>query len=225
MTEITWEIRRGVLQESTMVKSFLYCSSDSASKLIGIAKKYNILIQTESYKKFATTIGDIILGFYKIEDTVPLLQQELGLDPKTAALLGADVIEFLSPLSDPTWQPPQGAVAEGDEPALDTTAPTATFKIPVKAPAPVGSVAPTATPVPPVATPLHTYADDLASVRGTEPTRSYEQVPEPEQTPTYSSTQPIRQPLSPLPTYASAPTPVPQVPAPSPDRPRWSSEL
>ncbi len=51
-------------------------------------------------------VGDIVLGFYRVEDTVPLLQQELGLDPRTAALLGADIIDFLAPLSDPDWQPP-----------------------------------------------------------------------------------------------------------------------
>jgi hypothetical protein len=204
---------------------YFFSNPSSGKRLREISQKFSFY-KTDKYKIFATTIGDIILGFYKIEDTVPLLQQELGLDPKTAALLGADVIEFLAPLSDPSWQPPQDATTEGDGSALDSVStPPAAIKIPVKAPVPVGSVAPTATPVLPVATPLHTYADDLASVRGTEPRRSYEQAPEPEQTPTYSSTQPIRQPLSPLPTYTSAPTPVPQVPAPSPDRPRWSSEL
>jgi len=57
--------------------------------------------------KFSYAIGDIVLGFYKIEDTVPLLKQELGLDDETAKLLGTDVLEFLAPLSDPNWQPPE----------------------------------------------------------------------------------------------------------------------
>jgi len=87
------------------IKKYLY--TQTSPLIFNIANKYN-QIQTEDVRdKFTTAIGDIVLGFYKIEDTVPLLKQELGLDDETTKLLGADVLEFLAPLSDPNWQPPE----------------------------------------------------------------------------------------------------------------------
>ena len=87
------------------IKKYLY--TQTSPSVFYIINKYN-QIQTENVRdKFTTAIGDIVLGFYRIEDTVPLLKQELGLDDETAKLLGADVLEFLAPLSDPNWQPPE----------------------------------------------------------------------------------------------------------------------
>ena len=84
------------------VKKFLYSHPTSGRKLKNIAQNFNL----QNYKDFAITIGDLIFGFYKTVDLIPLLQQELELDQATAERLGADVLEFLAPLSNPAWQPP-----------------------------------------------------------------------------------------------------------------------
>lgn len=109
--DTTWN----VYTKSNSKQKYLFSSKESDNKLFSIAQKYDIDKDEETNKLFTITVGDIILGFYKIEDTVPLLQQELGLDPRTAALLGADVLDFLSPLSDPNWQPPVEEGAEYEE--------------------------------------------------------------------------------------------------------------
>jgi hypothetical protein len=91
--------------EQDVKKDYFINNAISKVALAQIYKKYKYQ-NIDSVKKYFITVGDIILGFYKIEDTVPLLQQELELDAKTAALLGADILDFLAPLSDPNWQPP-----------------------------------------------------------------------------------------------------------------------
>ena len=103
--QITREFRIELLEQVKPVQLYLYGSPTSGGALLNIAEKYQ-LVSSFNYKKFALTVGDIVLGLYKIEDTVPLLQQELALDGKTATLLGADILDFLAPLSDPNWQPP-----------------------------------------------------------------------------------------------------------------------
>ena len=105
----------GIYKNSTPKQKYFFSSKKSDDLLFTIAQKYDLDKDEEKNKLFNITVGDIILGFYKIEDTVPLLQQELGLDPRTAALLGADVLDFLAPLSDPNWQPPAEEVEEDEE--------------------------------------------------------------------------------------------------------------
>ncbi len=102
---VTKEIRNEVFDTASDVVQFLYSSGVSGAKQKDIAHKF-LLDTPDVYKKFALTVGDLILGFYKIEDTIPLLQQELEIDQATAEKLGAEVLVFLAPLSDPTWQPP-----------------------------------------------------------------------------------------------------------------------
>ena len=106
MNTLTNEHRSSIYSQATLAQQYLYNSPDSGRVLNGIAKKFDLRSNPEIYRNYAVTIGDIILGFYRIEDTVPLLQQELELDPRTAALLGADILDFLAPLSDPQWKPP-----------------------------------------------------------------------------------------------------------------------
>jgi hypothetical protein len=106
--------RTKVYKEVPVKKRFFYSDVSSGEKLFSIAQKYD-LHNDEAYKKFAITVGDIILGFYRIEDTVPLLQQELGISPMVAARLGVDVLDFLAPLSDPNWQPPADFMNEEEE--------------------------------------------------------------------------------------------------------------
>ncbi len=237
--QIEYSIRMKVTEKLSIKTKYLLQSNSSKIHLLTIAIKYNLIDK----KKIIILIGDIILGFYKIEDTVPLLQQELGLDPKTAALLGAEVLEFLAPLSDPNWQPPVE-----DEESIEAVATETPRNIPVKAPATtVDSVPPESNtmyvPVDVTPTtltspqPVHTYATDMATVRAEQappiPTSvaaatpmypSYAPTPTVTE-PIYQSNQPARVPLGDLPTYATPPTPIPPSTPTIPDRPRWSTEL
>jgi len=98
------EIVREVYKKASPKHQYLIYSKEYSLKLNKISRRSSFSEQEDV--TFSRTVSHIILGFYKIEDTVPLLQQELNLDPRTAALLGADVLDFLAPLSDPNWQPP-----------------------------------------------------------------------------------------------------------------------
>ena len=223
---ITQEIRNQQYSKLSPAGLYLYSYTQPATELKRISEAYNI---AQKHSIFINTVGDIILGFYKIEDTVPLLQQELGLDPKTAALLGAEVIEFLTPLSDPNWQPPvEMADVDEDEDLKDitdnevSTITPVVNHIPEKAPALALN-------------PIHTLASDMATVRnvitpspnvstGSITPSTYTNVSEP--TPVYQSTQPVPKPLSTIPSYTPTPTPpAPVAPPPVPDRPRWSTEI
>jgi len=210
------EIVRNVVKNATKKQMFLCFSVESDNSLFTISQKYSI--NSTLHPAFARTVCHIILGFYKIEDTVPLLQQELGLDAKTAALLGADVLDFLAPLSDPNFVVPSeddesventGSIASTGTPVVDSTwtqAPTT--------PEPISSpytTAPTVTPE------VHTMATD-AHIAKTQ----FEPVTEP----VYTSEQPvIRKPLSDTPSYS---TPFDQAPrdvtpkAPI-EPPRWGN--
>lgn len=226
-------IRDKVKVNASLAQDYLYSSPTSGLTLWRLAEKYKL---QENYKVFAITIGDIILGFYKIEDTVPLLQQELGIDPKTAALLGAEVLEFLAPLNDPNWQPPREE--EGQEETNEMTVPSVTVPArpinitsvpPVAVPTPsvqsVPNVAPvvqTTPTVPPVATSAPTPAYAVPYEPAYQPSP---EVPEP----TYQSSQndirPGRGPLGEVPTYVPPVAPVAPPTPPAADRPRWSTDV
>ncbi len=155
-------------------------------------------------------LGDIVLGFYRTEDTVPLLQQELGLDPKTAALLGAEVLEFLASITNPNWQPPADAPRVVEAPSN---------QVPLKAPAEFVAPAPTPVESSLIVEPTPVYQPAPAG---------YMSTPTPTPTPVYQSSQPTpaSAPLSTIPSYTPPPTPpTPVAPAPTPDRPKWSTEI
>ena len=225
------EKRNSIKKQLSVVQNYLLEDADSICKLFVIAQKYN-LEKDEIYKKFAITVGDIILGFYRIQDTVPLLQQELGLDPRTAALLGADVLDFLAPLSDPNWQPP-----EEFEPIDSEEEDSELGQIPVKleevveqnkieiqpilpniptpaTPFDTTRVTPDIAPyVAPVVPPLRTMADDMAHPaeqrEGLVGGLNYE--------PVYTSSQDnLRRPISDTPNYV---TPIPPRPPQNQNRP------
>jgi len=159
---ITKEIRNEHFEEASIAQQYLYASAEAGTKLFTIAERHAI-VNRGAYKQFALTVGDIILGFYKIEDTVPLLQQELEIDEATAQKLGAEVLAFLAPLNDPTWQPPpetelESEVAppvprQGSGIAISHSDDTTTKRIPIKA---------SALAVP---KPIHTFASDMETVR------------------------------------------------------------
>ncbi len=213
--------REQIISNLSIVQKYLYSSSYSGNVLYKIAIKHQL---ESKYYTFAITIGDIILGFYKIEDTVPLLQQELGLDPKTAALLGAEVLEFLAPLSDPNWQPPVEA-DEGEETATFSEPESVPTRIPVKAPAVFGAE------VAPVALSANT---SVASTQYIPPTPEPTYTPQPLPVQSYAATvvlppvpqAPTNPPLSSIPSYTPPQTPPPTSPTPpAPDRPRWSTDI
>jgi len=231
MSAITNEIRDQYLTQATPAQWFLSASPASGAALWSIAHKYS-LTENSIYTTFAITVGDIILGFYRIQDTVPLLQQELGLDPRTAALLGADVLDFLAPLSDPNWQPP-----EEFEPIDSEEEDSELGQIPVKleevveqnkieiqpilpniptptTPFDTTRVTPDIAPyVAPVVPPLRTMADDMAHPaeqrEGLVGGLNYE--------PVYTSSQDnLRRPISDTPNYV---TPIPPRPPQNQNRP------
>jgi hypothetical protein len=204
------DIRLSIFEKSSTKIKYLYDSFNSQGNAFLIGQKHNL--DQEAWIKFLLTVGDIILGFYKIEDTIQLLQQELGIDAATAEALGVEVLEFLAPLSDPNWQPP----VELDETPEDTFEGSdgEQFAIPVKSPALF------TTP-----TPVHTLASDMDTVRSEGAAASPVVGVAPSEPIAYRSTQSSRLPLEDIPTYTPTLTLVePEVPA-APDRPRWSSDL
>lgn len=224
--EITKDIRNQISEQMSAVQTFLYSSPIAGNKQFNIAQEFQ-LDSRDKYKTFATTVGDVILGFYKVEDTVALLEQELELDADTAAKLGAEVIEFLAPLSDPTWQPPieSGEIDNKTEPVTSETfsnelTPTPNFDIASNHQASNITTETIATAVPDI----HTMASDATLARS-QNRSAYEPLEDPDDEIIHSSSQPdFRQSLADLPAYTSAspaqtPTESPQVVTP----PRWGS--
>jgi len=216
--QVTNEQAQRVYENASLKQRYFYTST--GNKLRSIAQKYD-LHGDENYKKFGITVGDIILGFYRIEDTVPLLQQELGVDPRTAALLGADVLDFLAPLFDPNWQPPVEKTEQEDmvidnltieQPRSAPASPASeTYAIPINT-SPYTPPAPQNTPVyqEPVSQPA--YANN--------PSQNYQhQTPEAShlnQQPPMQQSQPYSAPASPVSPYD---TPRPTPPAPPQSQP------
>ncbi|MFN3188252.1 MAG: hypothetical protein ACK42D_01770 [Candidatus Paceibacteria bacterium] len=249
---ITKEIRNQIFETAKPAQQFLFASGKSGASQILIAKKYD-LHNGEMYNKFAITVGDIILGFYKIEDTVPLLQQELGLDPRTAALLGADVLDFLAPLSDPNWQPPVEELGTEENDAEDVyktqipseegttttgrftedttptpyqgTEPASTVNTSFE-PAYPSAVTPVASPTPPPPQPPNPALHTMASDMQTV-RQDVRPVPTMnlEHTPTYISQNQdsLRQPISNTPSYTSPSQPLNSPSTSDIEPPRWSS--
>ncbi len=214
---LTNEIRLNALSSASAAQFYFLANADSIQTYSGLLKKYQL---EDKSKLFLVTIGDIILGFYQIEDTVPLLEQELGIDSATAEKLGQEVLAFLAPLNDPTWEPPveeevdedanaESIVEEGgttmsfaDNEAVSI--PIQSTRIPIKAPA---ITAPQ---------PLHTYAHDMEVVRHPEafedaipaPTSPEPVVPATPMTPVEAPVAAMT-PSTPLPSFIhTTPTPV-----------------
>ncbi len=214
--------RRDIIAAQPKKQKLVYLYAKTNPHLRVLLEQFSL--PAEKIEAGIVLLGDIILGFYKTEDTVPLLQQELELDPKTAALLGAEVLEFLTTLASPDWQPP------ADAPRV--TEPEAN-RIPIKSPALFGTPStpePVATPMPvPQSAPMVSPLATETPVYEPTPT-SYVSTPAP--TPVYQSTQPVTTPtpapapLSTIPSYTPTPTPpTPVAPVTAPDRPRWSTEI
>lgn len=104
--------------EANPAQRYLYAHPNSGQALHLVAEKYD-LTAAAVYPHFAILVGDIVLGFYRAEDTAAVLQQRLGLTAQMANLLAADIRQFMQPLTDPTWQAPYNESAEADALAAD----------------------------------------------------------------------------------------------------------
>lgn len=103
MTPVKDRDRLTILDTSTYQVLYMYL----LAKTYGLNETSTSLNLDElATDKLKDTVGDIILGFYNIADTEPLLIQELGITPEAAQDLTPNILEFLAPLSDPNWQPP-----------------------------------------------------------------------------------------------------------------------
>ncbi len=92
-----------VSTNENLLNQYLYLkTSDYVDKL---AQKY-LGTNNDLVEQFKGVLSDIALGFYKKEDTVPLLQQELELDPKNAAQMGTEVLDLFETVTKATWLPP-----------------------------------------------------------------------------------------------------------------------
>ncbi|MBY0538740.1 hypothetical protein K2P47_05090 [Patescibacteria group bacterium] len=210
---INSELRKNLIASCSAPAKYL-SSDESRVELLMFAVKKQIF-NTATLKKYLVLVSDVVLGFYKIEDVVPLLQQELGIDARTAALLGADVIDFLAPLSDPNWKPPteqdDESVSVAPERITETTEPSHEISAMNE---PVVSV-PTELPE------LRTMAADM--IEGRSPVRNtYTPVPSVD-VPVYVSTQPtIEKKVPEAPSYTA---PLYEPPKPNVDtpleQPRW----
>lgn len=199
----------------TQLRTYLYAKTSSSLTKLHEIHSLNKDLQVD----ITDLIGDILLGFYKIEDTVPLLQQELKLDARTAALLGADVLDFLIPLTDPNFITPT-EVTDEVIPLSTTNIPESVVRMTVISdyttsptqliptittyqPAPTSSIAPE----------LHTMAMDANAARA-----NFQPVVEP----VHSSEQPVtRTPLSDLPSYTSGAATPNSNAIPPIEPPRW----
>ena len=103
-SNITLQNRQSALSRDPEKLEF-FTSNSARVQMLNIYLKHSLPLNFE-FKKYLILTEDIILGFYKIEDTIALLQQELEIDEATATQLGGEVLEYLQPLSDPNWQPP-----------------------------------------------------------------------------------------------------------------------
>lgn len=184
------------LKKVPLNKQTTYLYAKTSTVVNEFTATYNL---SEDQKLILSTlIGDLVLGFYKTTDTVPLLQQELSLEPRVAALLGVEVIEFITPLTNPNWQLPE---------TLQRTESTfVPSNIPVKAPAVTPESAPSN-----VSENTYNLAASYAAVSAMS-----HAAPVTTNTPAALST---------IPSYTPIPTTPTPAPAPTPDRPRWSTEI
>lgn len=198
--QIDSKTRRSVFALAKPVQKYLLTDIKQYQDLYILAEKYSLNTDSDLYQRFCITIYDIILGFYNIADTEPLLIQELGIDPATAQALTQDVLEFLAPLSDPNWQPPaeEGALTAPE--VMPSEASPATTK-PMEAPANTADTAPGA---------VESVADTMPQIRTMQSDMQYHNdiAPLPTTDTVYRSEQDsVRGPLADTPQYTdSSPT-------------------
>lgn len=200
-------IRLHSLETADQKVTYLYDAFTVSGTAHTLFVKYSL--DEAKWSVFILTIGDIILGFYQTEDTVPLLQQELGIDAATAEKLGAEVLAFLAPLQDPNWQPP---VEETDEVAGSSTPAAATHRLNISESSdesPAVKRVPIKSSVFAVPQPIHTFAHDMEVMRhapDTEPVE--EEIPRSNNSAPIPEPTPIVQTAPQIPTFINTSTPV-----------------
>ncbi len=100
------ELRNQRYDQGSDAQRYLYAHEESGLALMRIASKHH-LNREPTYTKFALLVGDIVLGFYSSNQIISLLQKELNIDQSSAELVVPDILEFLKPLSDPSWISPE----------------------------------------------------------------------------------------------------------------------
>jgi hypothetical protein len=109
---------------ATAAQRYLYSHPDSGAALLALAKTYHIT-DPDNYRTFAILVGDIVLGLLPLQEVGSKLSSELNLTSDISNALTRDLLDFLAPLSDPSWQIPQETTditseVEAIEATLDT---------------------------------------------------------------------------------------------------------
>jgi len=92
--QITNDQRRAQFDSLSEQLKDMYTSDNTTRMIKAFSEEFKI----EKRPEFTETIGDIILGFYKIAELPRLLQFNVGLSAEVSKRLASEMIEFLSPL-------------------------------------------------------------------------------------------------------------------------------
>ncbi len=88
--------RNNILSESSELIWNMYCGIEAGRILINVSAQNQL--PAELYKEYALAVGDVILGFYSIQQLPALLQERILIDELLARKITADLIDFLSPV-------------------------------------------------------------------------------------------------------------------------------
>lgn len=94
--DITREQREQRFQNAPALVKTMYDSEESGSQLAEIFKTFQL--PNASYRVYATTIGNVVLGFYPLWQLPELLENKLNIPTDTAEQLAAALQPFLKPL-------------------------------------------------------------------------------------------------------------------------------
>ncbi len=99
--EITKTQREQAELTASRTQLDLYESPEAGAALWGIATKFN-LVESKNYYIFTKLVGDVVLGFYKQQDLLALIQNLLPILNQIQQLeLELEIKKFLLPLSTP----------------------------------------------------------------------------------------------------------------------------
>ena len=107
VVNITGERRDRAYENGSDIQRYLWASSDAGAKLSRIGDRYGL--SEQEYRAFAIeVVGDVVLGLRSPSEVHKLVQLLLHRSGLTARDMTRDILEFLSPLSDPRFRPPKG---------------------------------------------------------------------------------------------------------------------
>jgi len=118
---ITNEQRQQAEERASEIQLKLYAEPEAGEQLWNIATKFDIT-ERSVYYTFTQMVGDIILGFYKISDTLQLIQYYIPtLDPMSQLELETEIKKFLLPLIASTSTTPATATTNTNQIAKSLT--------------------------------------------------------------------------------------------------------